>query len=93
MSVSHQLFTVGSNAVAISNHSIFGFSTSICIQNTSSSVSIYLGGSSVSSTSFGFRLDPGQTFTADLSGQDSVIWAIAGNGLSAAIAVMYLEQR
>jgi hypothetical protein len=93
MSVSHQLFQVDGNPVAITNHSIFGFGTSVCIQNTSGSAYVYLGGSTVSPTSFGFRIDPGQTFTADLAGQDSVIWAIAGNGSTAPVAVMYLEQR
>lgn len=38
----------------------------ISIQNLDSEQYVYLGSSSVSSSSFGFMLDPGQIFTADL---------------------------
>jgi hypothetical protein len=90
--LSHQIYQVNNTAVLLTNHSIFHFPTTVCVQNTSGSANVYLGGPTVSSSSYGFRIDPGQTFTAEL-GPEDYLYAIAGNGSTAPVAVMYLEQR
>ena len=92
MSLSHSLFQVDGTAVALTNHTMFRFPTTVCIQNTSGSAYLYLGGSNVTDSNFGFRVDPGQAFTADLGGED-VVYGIASNGSTIPVAVMYLEQR
>jgi hypothetical protein len=42
------------------------------IQNLHASHFVYIGDATVSSTSYGFRIDPGQTFTAVLAPQDEI---------------------
>lgn len=90
MALSHTMFTVGGTAVALTNHTIFRFPTTVCIQNTSGSANLYLGGSNVSTTNYGFRVDPGQAFTADLGGED-VLYGISNGTIP--VGVIYLEQR
>lgn len=60
----------------------------ISIQNTHSSENLYLGPSEVSSSEYGIRLSPGQSFSADLGPYDK-IYAV---GDSATVAIMILEQ-
>lgn len=59
----------------------------ISIQNTDSAEPIYLGGASVSSSSYGIKLSAGQIWSADLGPYDK-IYAV-GNG---AVAVLVLER-
>jgi hypothetical protein len=59
----------------------------ISIQNTSESATLYLGGESVSSSSYGVRLLAGQIWSADLGAYDK-IYAV-GTGT---IAVLILER-
>jgi hypothetical protein len=66
--------TVGTTATALSLTT--GFSDlikynqngqSISVQNPSPSVTVYLGGSNVTSSSYGYALLPGQTYIVDLN--------------------------
>lgn len=90
MALTHQLFSINSTAVAVTNHTMFRFPTTVCLQNTSGSAYVYIGASNVSTSNYGFRLDPGQAFTADLGGED-VVYAISNGTVN--LAVLYLEQR
>jgi hypothetical protein len=47
-------------------------SNSISIQNTSLSKFVYVGGSTVSPSNYGYRLSPNQTITIDLDPYDKV---------------------
>lgn len=59
----------------------------ISIQNTDTEAYVYLGGPSVSSSSYGIRLAVGQIWSADLSAYDK-IYAV-GTGT---VAVLILER-
>ena len=59
----------------------------ISVQNTSDSATLYLGGSSVSSSSYGVRLLAGQIWSADLGAYDE-LYAV-GTGTA---AVLILER-
>ena len=59
----------------------------VSIQNTSESAEIYLGGSSVSSSSYGIKLLSGQIWSADLGAYDE-LYAV-GTGT---VAVLILER-
>jgi len=59
----------------------------ISIQNTSDSATLYLGGPSVSSSSYGIRLLSGQIWSADLGSYDK-LYAV-GTGT---VAVLILER-
>jgi hypothetical protein len=62
---------------------------SISIQNTSPTGFAYIGNENVSSSSYGFKLYPGQSFMADLAA-DYQIWAIGDNNVT--VAVMIIEK-
>ena len=59
----------------------------ISIQNTDSTNPVYLGGSSVTSSSYGIKLSAGQIFSADLAPYDK-LYAVG----SGTIAVLILER-
>jgi hypothetical protein len=59
----------------------------VSIQNTSESATLYLGGLSVSSSSYGVRLLAGQIWSADLGANDE-LYAV-GTGT---VAVLILER-
>lgn len=47
----------------------------VTIQNNNGSAAIYIGGSGVTTTDFGFKLLPGAAIAFELDGRDS-IWAV-----------------
>ena len=59
----------------------------ISIQNTDSTNPVYLGGSSVTTSSYGIKLAAGQIFSADLSAYDK-LYAIG----SGTVSVLILER-
>lgn len=78
------LVTVGTTATVLSLTS--GFSDlinynqsgqSLSVQNPSSSVTVYLGGSNVTSSVYGYALLPGQTYTIDLRAGEHLYAAVA----------------
>ena len=90
MAISHANYNLNNTSVqALNNHSIFEFSMSLAVQNTSASGFIFVGGQNVSVTSYGYRIDPGGTFTADVRSAD-VLYGIADRA-NTTCAVMYLE--
>lgn len=60
---------------------------SLCIQNTSLDKFVYVGGPSVSSTSYGYRLSPNQAITMDLDPYDK-IYVMGDSGSTAAILIL-----
>jgi hypothetical protein len=59
----------------------------ISVQNTDSSNPVYLGGPSVTSSSYGIKLAAGQIFSADLGSYDK-LYAVG----SGTVAVLILER-
>jgi hypothetical protein len=59
----------------------------ISVQNTDLSNPVYLGGPSVTSSSYGIKLEAGQIFSADLGSYDK-LYAVG----SGTIAVLILER-
>jgi hypothetical protein len=62
-------------------------SNTISVQNTDSSATVYLGGETVSSSSYGVKLAAGQIWSADLGPYDK-IYATG----TAGVAVLILER-
>lgn len=84
MAINHQIVqTNSSNQTLVSipqaNDIPYESKVSLSIQNLDSSISVYLGGNGISSTNFGFKLLPAQTFTVDLLPGD-MLYAIADSG-------------
>jgi len=61
------------------------------IQNVNDAGYIYIGSSTVSSTSYGFRLSPNQAISVELSGRDSVYAISSASGMKAAVLSLLLE--
>ena len=51
----------------------------VLVQNPSSTVTVYVGGSDVSSSVYGYSLDPLDTFSIDVDGGESLYAAVANN--------------
>lgn len=77
MALTHQLVTLNASTpvlltIAPSSEIEYAESLTISIQNLHASRFIFIGSSSVSTSSYGFRIDPGQTFTAVLNPEDEI---------------------
>lgn len=59
----------------------------IVIQNTHSSAYAYLGNEGVSSSNYGFRLQPGVVFSADFNAYEK-IYAVGDSGSTIAVMIM-----
>jgi hypothetical protein len=84
MTLSHNLVTLSVSTPTIltipaQQEADYSQSLTISIQNLHATHFVYLGSSSVSTTSYGFRIDPGQTWTSDLHPEDE-IWAVTDTG-------------
>lgn len=79
--------TLSGSPVELTLHDEIDTPNTISIQNTHSSEYLYLGGSLVSSSSYGIRLLPGQIWSADLGAYDRLYANGAGT-----VAVLVLER-
>ena len=61
------------------------------VQNVDSTYNVYIGSSSVSTTSFGYKLLPGGVFTADLLPNED-IYAVCDSGQSVQVATFWLKR-
>lgn len=64
----------------------------ITIQNTASAGNVYLGNNNVTTTNFGFRIDPGSAWSVELSQHDTLYAATDTDGLGVAVLRLDLEQ-
>lgn len=76
--------TVGTTATLLSATSAFTDSVaynqngqSLLVQNPSTTVTVYLGGSNVTSSIYGYSLAPGATMSIDLSQSENLYAAVA----------------
>lgn len=84
MTLSHNLVTLNTSTpqiltIPFAQEAPYSQSLSVAIQNLHATHFVYLGDSTVSTTSYGFRIDPGQTWTADLHPEDEM-WAVTDTG-------------
>lgn len=61
------------------------------VQNIHATAIVYLGGTGVSSTNYGYRLDPGTAFSIELSGRDALYAITDTNGSKVAVLKTSLE--
>ena len=95
MTLSHALITLNVSTPTIltvptASEQNYSASLSISIQNLHSTHFVYLGDPSVSTTSYGFRIDPGQTWTADLMANED-LYAVTDTGTTQ-VAVIKLAR-
>jgi hypothetical protein len=93
LGLSHQLVTLNSSTstlLTLDNVTETEFDLYVSIQNTDNLIPIYLGDSTVSSTSYGFKLFPGQSWTGDLKPREDV-YAISDSD-SPKVAVIRIQR-
>jgi hypothetical protein len=64
----------------------------ITVQNVNAEGYIYLGSENLTTSNYGFRIDPSHAVSFELNGRD-ILYALAStNGLSVAVITVSLEQ-
>jgi hypothetical protein len=63
----------------------------ITIQNINSTGYVYVGGSDVSTSSYGFRILPNHSISFEVTGRDHIYLVSSNGGMSAAVIMIALE--
>jgi len=84
MAIAHQVVALNAStpslvSIPLANQVVYESKASISVQNLDSGITIYLGSSSVTSSSYGYKLLAGQSFSVDLLASDQ-LYAIAASG-------------
>lgn len=84
MAIAHKIIQLNSSTATLvsiptSEQIAYEHKTSVSVQNIDSSLTIYLGAEGVSSSSYGYALPAGSTFTVDLLPGDK-LFALASSG-------------
>lgn len=91
MATRHSIFNFnGSDSLRVSPEGIHS-GTDLTIQNLHSSEYVYLGGATVDSENFGYRLAPGAAISFELSGKDAIYGVSTSNGVAVAVLYTSLE--
>jgi len=84
MAIAHQVVALNAStptlvSIPLANEVAYESKASISVQNLDSAIIVYLGSSSVTTSSYGFALLAGQTYTVDLLASDQ-LYAISASG-------------
>jgi len=84
MAIAHQVVALNAStptlvSIPLANQVAYESKVSISVQNLDSAITVYLGSSSVTTSSYGFALLAGQTYTVDLLASDQ-LYAISASG-------------
>lgn len=77
----HSLTTLSSSTATLLTPSGTHSGLDVTIQNVHASAIVYVGGIGVTSSDYGYRIDPGTAFSIELSGRDS-LYAITDTNTS-----------
>jgi hypothetical protein len=89
MQTRHKIVTLStSSPVALTYEDTIQSSYTLVIQNNNNSGYIYLGSSDVSTSSYGYKLYPGQGFTVELSAFNRLYAVCSTNTMTAAVLVI-----
>lgn len=64
----------------------------VSIQNVNESGYVYLGGETVTTSNYGFRIAPGSAISFELDGPDAIYAVSQTNGLNAAVITLALAE-
>jgi hypothetical protein len=89
MQTRHKIVTLStSSPVALTYEDTIQSSYTLVIQNNNNSGYVYLGSSDVSTSSYGYKLYPGQGFTVELSAFNRLYAVCSTNTMTAAVLVI-----
>lgn len=90
MALSHSVTSVGTSSVKVSPSSSFK-SASLVIQNNHASQIVYVGDSTVTSSSYGVQLSSGASVSLDDLSMDMAVYVVA-SGASTPVSVLAITR-
>ncbi len=87
----HSLKTLSNTEVTLISPTGVHSGTDITIQNVNASGYIYIGGSDVSASDYGYRILPNHAISIELSGKSSLYAISSASGMKAAVLGANLE--
>jgi hypothetical protein len=87
----HSLTTLSNSSATLLTPEGTHSGMDITLQNVHATAIVYIGGTGVSSTNYGYRLDPGTAFSIELAGRDALYAATDTNGSKVAVLKSSLE--
>jgi hypothetical protein len=87
----HSLTTLSNTTATLLTPNGIHSGLDITIQNTHESAYVYIGGTGVTSTNYGYRIAPGCAWSIELSGKDSLYAITDTNNSKVAILSTSLE--
>lgn len=91
MAVSHNIFTLSSASATLVGPMPRHAGADITFQNTASVGSVFLGAGDVTTSNYGFRLDPGAAWSVELSIYDTIHATTNITGTKLAVLTLGLE--
>lgn len=92
MSVTHNLVTLSSASVTQVGPTPRHAGADITLQNTASAGYVYIGASDVSTSNYGFRIDPGAAWSVELSIYDTIHAITDVTGTKLAVLTLGIEE-
>lgn len=89
MQTRHKIVTLStSSPVALTYEDNIQSSYTLVVQNNNDSGYVYIGASNVSSSSYGYKIYPGQGFTIEMSSLNRIYAVCSANTMTAALLVV-----
>ena len=87
----HSLTTLSNSSATLLTPNGIHSGLDVTIQNTHATAIVYLGAVGVTSSNYGYRLSPGDAWSIELSGRDSLYAISNTNGSTVAVLTTSLE--
>lgn len=87
MQIKHRIVSLSEAPLDLTTNNVIDPFISMSIQNIMTTGYAYIGGENVSTSDYGHKLYPGQSFTIDLAPKDS-IYAVGDAGVQIAVFVL-----
>ena len=85
MALSHAIVSVGTTATLLSSSTAGRDGQTVLVQNPSGGATVYLGGTGVTTSSYGFILEGGVAFAIDLQDNESLYGVVASSTQSVSV--------
>ena len=79
MALSHAIVSVGTTATLLSSSTAGRDGQTVLVQNPTGGATVYLGGTGVTTSSYGFLLEGGVAFAIDLQDNESLYGVVASS--------------
>ena len=90
MQLKHRILTLNSTPQRLDINELINSRATLSVQNIVTTGYAYIGNSNVTTTDFGHKLYPAQSFTIEMSSSDD-LWAVGETGVQVAIFIQDRE--